>query len=95
MVLSTFLDNNFKAVEQAIAKKIEDIENRINALVGEEQEKILSNRNIEINKIKAQIKQLESEKSVEKKELSRDNVINKIDKIKILNKEILVEWSQV
>lgn len=36
MVLSTFLDNNFKAVEQAIAKKIEDIENRINALVGEE-----------------------------------------------------------
>ena len=71
MVLSTFLDNNSKDVEQAIAKKIEDIENRINALEGEveEQEKVLSNRNVEINKIKAQIK--------------------------ILNKEILVEWSQV
>ena len=96
MVLSTFLDNNSsKAVEQVIAKKIEDIENKINVLEGEveEEEKVLSNRNIEINKIKAQIKQLESEKTVNKKELSREEVISKIDRIKILNKDILVQWS--
>ncbi|MCR4944492.1 MAG: recombinase family protein [Clostridium sp.] len=95
MVLNSFLDNNSsKAVEEVIAKKIEDIENKINALEGEveEEEKVLSNRNIEINKIKAQIKQLENEKTVEKKELSREEVINKIDRIKILNKEILIEW---
>ncbi len=95
-VLSTFLDNNSsKAVEQVIAKKIEDIENKINELEGEveEEEKILTNRSIEINKIKAQIKQLENEKSVEKKELSREEVISRINKINIMNREIFIEWS--
>lgn len=95
MVLSTFLDNNSsKAVEQVIAKKIEDIENKINALEVEveEEEKVLYNRTIEINKIKAQVKQLESEKTVEKKVLSREEIISKIRSISILNKEVKVDW---